>query len=149
MGVIFGQKNRVNFSPLFRVLWNGLLFFLFFFFSLFKVYVKELGTLSEQSFSSSRSYCFGVEEVEGLKSLNRNEMCVDKSPSLGNVKLQLSALKRGASPTVPNSGVGFKARVDLLKPSVEALRSSWTTILWLLWKCLALSWRNSVQPAAE
>ena len=51
MGVIFGQKNCVNFSPLFWVLWNVLLFFLslslFFFFLFFKVYVKELGAVSE------------------------------------------------------------------------------------------------------
>lgn len=53
-------------------------YFSFSFFFLLKVYVKELGTLSEQSFSSSQTYCFGVEEAEGLKRLNRKEMCVDK-----------------------------------------------------------------------
>ena len=40
----------------------------------FMVCVKELGTLSEESFSSFHRYCLGVEEVEGL---NRKELCVD------------------------------------------------------------------------
>lgn len=107
MGVIFGQKNSVNFSPLFWVLWNVLLsFFLSFSFLFLKVYVKELGTISEQSFSSFQSYCLRVEEVEGL---NRKELCVDKPACEMWKKITVTCFKMGVSPTLPYPGGQFES----------------------------------------